>query len=84
MIRSTPLLTNVLDTIAGDIVLGIPLGWANPTLRQCTLPTHQNNPARRLRIITALSLEKPVGKSELEEHFRNHFRRSRVRGLPRP
>ena len=28
--------------------------------------------ARRLRIITALSLEKPVGKSELEEHFRSH------------
>ena len=27
------------------------------------------NPARRLRIVTALSLEKPVGKSELERHF---------------
>jgi hypothetical protein len=27
------------------------------------------NPARKLRIITALSLIKPVGKSELEQHF---------------
>ena len=27
------------------------------------------NPARRLRIITALSLGKPVGHSELEQHF---------------
>ena len=72
---------NVLVTIAVTRV-EYPAGVGKPNPCQCTLPTHQNNPARRLRIITALSLEKPVGKSELEEHFRSHFRRSRVRGLP--
>ena len=61
---------NVLDTIAGDIVLGIPLGVGKPNPFVNALYRRiKNNPARRLRIITALSLEKPVGKSELEEHF---------------
>ncbi len=61
---------HVLDHIEGDIVLGIPLGigkpnpWVNALYRRI-----KSNPARRLRIITALSLEKPVGKSELEAHF---------------
>ena len=60
----------VLETIKGDIVLGIPLGvgkpnpFVNALYRRITV-----NPARRLRIVTALSLQKPVGKSELEKHF---------------
>ena len=49
---------HVLDTIKGDVVLGIPLGVGIKA-----------NPARKLRIITALSLEKPVGHSDLERHF---------------
>jgi len=61
---------NVLDTIAGDIVLGIPLGVGKPNPFVNALYRRiRNNPLRRLRIITALSLEKPVGKSELEDHF---------------
>lgn len=61
---------HVLDTIAGDIVLGIPLGIGkpNPFVNQLYRRI-KANPARKLRIITALSLEKPVGKSELEAHF---------------
>lgn len=60
----------VLDTIAGDIVLGIPLGIGKPNPFVNALYRRiKANPARRLRIITALSLEKPVGKSELEAHF---------------
>jgi acyl-CoA hydrolase len=61
---------HVLDTIPGDIVLGIPLGIGKPNPFVNALYRRiKANPARKLRIITALSLEKPVGKSELEEHF---------------
>lgn len=61
---------HVLDTVAGDIVLGIPLGIGKPNPFVNALYRRiKANPARRLRIITALSLERPVGKSELEAHF---------------
>ncbi len=60
----------VLDTVQGDIVLGIPLaiGKPNPFVN-ALYKRMKANPARRLRIVTALSLEKPVGKSDLEQHF---------------
>ena len=61
---------HVLDTVPGDIVLGIPLavGKPNPFVNALYRRV-KANPARKLRIITALSLLKPVGKSELEQHF---------------
>ena len=60
----------VLDRVPGDIVLGIPLGIGKPNYFVNALYLRiKGNPARRLKIITALSLEKPVGKSELERHF---------------
>ncbi|MFT3666201.1 acetyl-CoA hydrolase/transferase C-terminal domain-containing protein [Piscinibacter sp.] len=60
----------VLDTVQGDIVLGIPLaiGKPNPFVN-ALYKRMKANPARRLRIVTALSLERPVGKSDLEQHF---------------
>jgi acyl-CoA hydrolase len=61
---------HVLDTTPGDIVLGIPLGVGKPNPFVNALYRRiKGNPARRLKIITALSLEKPVGKSDLERHF---------------
>lgn len=61
---------HVLDTVRGDIVLGIPLAIGKPnTFVNALYRRVKANPARRLRIITALSLIKPVGKSELERHF---------------
>lgn len=60
----------VLDTVPGDIVMGIPLAVGKPNPFVNALYRRiKANPARRLRIVTALSLEKPVGKSELEQHF---------------
>ena len=60
----------VLDTIPGEVVLGIPLGVGKPNPFVNALYRRiKANPARKLRIITALSLEKPVGHSELERHF---------------
>ncbi len=61
---------HVLDTVPGDIVLGIPLAIGKPNPFVNALYRRiKANPARRLRIITALSLEKPVGNSALEQHF---------------
>ena len=60
----------VLDRISGPIVLGLPLGIGKPNPFVNALYRRiKANPARRLTIITALSLEKPVGKSDLERHF---------------
>jgi acyl-CoA hydrolase len=61
---------HVLDKVPGDIVLGLPLGIGKPNPFVNALYRRiKANPARKLRIVTALSLEKPVGKSELERHF---------------
>ncbi len=60
----------VLDTIAGDIVLGIPLAIGKPnTFVNALYQRIKVLPQRRLTIVTALSLEKPVGHSDLERHF---------------
>jgi len=61
---------HILDAVAGPIVVGIPLGVGKPNpLVNALYRRIQANPARQLRIITALSLEKPVGRSELEKNF---------------
>ena len=61
---------HVLDTVQGDIVLGLQLGIGKPNpFANALYRRIKANPARKLRIITALSLAKPVGHSELEQHF---------------
>jgi len=65
---------HVLAAIEGDIVLGLPLGIGKPNpfvnllYRRIKAMGNDASP-RRLKIITALSLEKPEGKSELEQNF---------------
>lgn len=60
----------VLETVPGDIVLGIPLGVGKPNPFVNALYRRlRDDPSRRLRIVTALSLQKPVGKSDIERHF---------------
>ncbi len=60
----------VLDAVPGDIVLGIPLAIGKPNPFVNALYRRiKANPSRRLTIVTALSLEKPFGKSDLERHF---------------
>ena len=60
----------VLDTIHGPIVLGIPLGVGKPNpFVNALYQRIKESTGRELTIITALSLEKPVGHSDLERHF---------------
>lgn len=60
----------VLARIPGPIVLGLPLGIGKPNAFVNRLYERvAAEPGRRLSIITALSLERPEGKSELERHF---------------
>ncbi|HLO94094.1 MAG TPA: acetyl-CoA hydrolase, partial [Burkholderiaceae bacterium] len=60
----------ILERIPGDIVMAIPLGLGKPNpLVNVLYRRISRLPERRLKIFTALSLEKPVGKSELEQQF---------------
>jgi acyl-CoA hydrolase len=64
----------LLAELPGDIILGIPLGIGKPNPFVNALYRRiKSEPQRRLRILTALSLEKPSGKSELERHFLKPF-----------
>lgn len=60
----------VLARLPGEVVMAIPLGIGKPNPFVNALYRRiAADPARRLKIFTALSLERPVGKSELEQHF---------------
>ncbi len=61
---------HILATVDGQIVMGIPLGVGKPNpLVNALYRRIKADPTRSLRIITALSLEKPVGHSDLEKNF---------------
>ncbi|RQO62567.1 acetyl-CoA hydrolase [Paucibacter sp. KBW04] len=60
----------VLARVQGEIVLAIPLGIGKPNpLVNALYRRIKAMPERRLRLMTALSLERPVGKSALERNF---------------
>ncbi len=60
----------ILARVPGDIVMAIPLGLGKPNpLVNALYRRVRALPQRRLTIFTALSLEKPVGKSDLERQF---------------
>ncbi|MBV8124392.1 MAG: acetyl-CoA hydrolase [Burkholderiaceae bacterium] len=60
----------VLQRIEGAIVMALPLGIGKPNRFVNALYRRIKADGRRqLQVFTALSLEKPVGASELERHF---------------
>jgi acyl-CoA hydrolase len=62
--------TTFLTPLSARWLLGIPLGIGKPNpLVNVLYRRIKSNPARKLRIITALSLERPVGHSDLERNF---------------
>ena len=55
----------VLERVPGDIVLGIPLGIGKPNpFVNALYQRIKADVSRRLVIVTALSLEKPVGVTD--------------------
>jgi len=64
----------VIDTVGKNIVLGLPLGLGKPNqLVNAFFDRAVADPGISLRIITALSLEKPTPKNELEARFLEPF-----------
>lgn len=60
----------ILDSLPETIVMGMPLGIGKPNVLVNALYRRiKDNQNRRLHIFTALSLERPVGGSELERRF---------------
>ncbi|MDC8773133.1 acetyl-CoA hydrolase/transferase C-terminal domain-containing protein [Roseateles albus] len=60
----------ILQRVQGEIVMAIPLGLGKPNpLVNALYRRIAASPERRLKLFTALSLEKPQGKSSLEAHF---------------
>ena len=65
---------HVLAVVPGQIVLATPLGIGKPNpFLNALYQRIKADPMRRLKIMTALSLEKPVGASELERCFLEPF-----------
>ena len=64
----------VLTRIDGTINLGVPLGIGKPNPFVNALYRRiKATPQRRMRILTALSLQRPRGNSSLEKHFLEPF-----------
>ncbi|MGI9379415.1 MAG: acetyl-CoA hydrolase/transferase C-terminal domain-containing protein [Methyloligellaceae bacterium] len=60
----------IIERTGGQIVLGIPLGLGKPVqFVNCLYRRAMKNPSIELKILTALSLTKPVGKNLLETRF---------------
>lgn len=88
--RTTPVFQDVeacvdaiIEKVGKTIVLGLPLGLGKPAhLVNAIYRRAQKNPDISLRIVTALSLEKPVGKSPLERKFLGPFVERHFKGVP--
>ncbi|MGH1468991.1 MAG: acetyl-CoA hydrolase/transferase C-terminal domain-containing protein [Bdellovibrionales bacterium] len=64
----------VIQKIGSDIVLGTPLGAGKPNqLINSLYDRVKKDSAANLNIITALSLQKPFGKTDLEKRFLKPF-----------
>jgi acyl-CoA hydrolase len=64
----------LIARVGKTLVVGTPLGIGKPNLLLNALYRRAaRDPSLRLRIVTALSLERPTGKSELERRFLDPF-----------
>ena len=65
---------SIIDTVGPEIVIGIPLGLGKPNrLINALYQRAKTDLTIKLTICTALTLEKPLAKSELERRFLEPF-----------
>jgi acyl-CoA hydrolase len=89
-VRTTPVFSDVescvdaiIEKVGKNIVLGLPLGLGKPAhLANALYRRAKKNPDISLTIVTALSLEKPLGKSPLEKKFLEPFVARHFKGVP--
>ncbi|OZG70661.1 acetyl-CoA hydrolase [Hahella sp. CCB-MM4] len=73
----------ILTKVGKNVVLGLPLGLGKPVLLANAIYQRAKKcPDITLRIVTALSLEKPSGKSKLESNFLGPFVEREFAGVP--
>ncbi|UXI02459.1 acetyl-CoA hydrolase/transferase C-terminal domain-containing protein [Photobacterium sp. TY1-4] len=77
------LVDRILETVGNQITLGVPLAIGKPVAFVNALYQRaKTDPRITLRIETGISLEKPVGKSPLEEKFLGPFIEREFAGVP--
>ncbi len=65
---------NILEKLGNEIIMAAPLGAGKPNhLINSIYKKAKNNPEISLTICTALSLQRPIGKSDLERRFIKSF-----------
>jgi acyl-CoA hydrolase len=73
----------IISYVGKNIVFGLPLGLAKPAqLINALYQRAKHDPSINLRIITAISLERPFGKSDLESRFIEPFAERVFGGVP--